>query len=212
MGERLLLRALRSGKSRTVILRGKKLQCIPQTLAKLSLLRVLDLRDNLISHLGPGFSSLTQGLCRLRKLKILDLAGNQIHVFPSAMQELQLQELYCEENPLLQKRPLYATQIEEVWTLKEITARFIMDQLDENDSVIKNSIKYYPEARNMLSQGKECPVCGKHFLSIWLECVYFQTPNQNMKISKNANCLPIKTLLCSYTCFKNRGPGIYGIV
>lgn len=34
------------------------------------------------------------------------------------MADLQLEELYCEDNPLLQKHPVHAVQEEDILTLK----------------------------------------------------------------------------------------------
>ena len=44
---------------------------------------------------------------------------------------LPLKELYCEENPLLQHVPVHSVQEEEVLSLKEYTARYVMKELKD---------------------------------------------------------------------------------
>nr|XP_048697143.1 leucine-rich repeat-containing protein 69 isoform X2 [Caretta caretta] len=177
---------------------------VPEEIGYMTNLRMLCLSRNQIGVLPDG-------LCKLRKLRILDVAGNKIQIFPIAMEDLMLMELYCEDNPLLQKQPVSAIQEEEVWSLKEIVARFIFSQLTKEDSILHTAVKKNLEACNILSKKQECAQCGQGFLNTWLECVRFVNVGQKMKISRNVHLLPVRTLLCSYKCFNHPGHGFFGI-
>ncbi|XP_063112939.1 leucine-rich repeat-containing protein 69 isoform X2 [Cavia porcellus] len=188
MAERLLIGALKGGKNTKIVtLNGKKMTKMPSTLAKLPGLKTLDLYNNLIPKACPEISALTQ------------------------FQNLKLREFYCEDNPLFLKRPFVAEQREVIWSLKEITSRFVMNELAKNNPILMDAIEQYPEVRNIISEGKNCAICGKFFLTIWLECVHFVPPSKNWKISKNLQLVPLRVLLCSYKCFNQRDPEIFGI-
>lgn len=62
-------------------------------------------------------------------LKVLDVAANELRIFPTETEELPLVELHCEENPLLSHLPVHSVQEEEVLSLKEVVARYVMTQL-----------------------------------------------------------------------------------
>ncbi|XP_049975288.1 leucine-rich repeat-containing protein 69 [Alexandromys fortis] len=158
-----------------------------------------------------NIEALPEGLCRLKKLRILDIAGNVIQIFPAGFQNLKLREFYCEGNPLFLMRPIIATQPKDVWTLREIAARFVLGQLEEKNHLIMNAIEHYPETKDKLSKARRCVLCRKPFLSEWLECVQFVSPSKNWKISRNLHLIPLRILLCSYQCFGRRGPNLFGI-
>uniref|UniRef100_A0A8C6QVR8 Leucine rich repeat containing 69 n=1 Tax=Nannospalax galili TaxID=1026970 RepID=A0A8C6QVR8_NANGA len=181
-----------------------QLMYIPEEIKFLQKLKQLFLvRNNL--------EALPEGLCQLKNLKILDIAGNVIQIFPQGFQNLKLREFYCEGNPLFLKRPITTTQPKDIWTLWEITARFIIRELEENNPFLMNAIECHPEAREKISQAKQCAICKKPFLSEWLECVQFVSPSKNWKISKNLQLIPLQILLCSYQCFDQRGPDLFEI-
>ncbi|XP_005362386.1 leucine-rich repeat-containing protein 69 [Microtus ochrogaster] len=158
-----------------------------------------------------NIEALPEGLCHLKKLRILDIAGNVIQIFPAGFQNLKLREFYCEGNPLFLKRPITAIRPKDVWTLREIAARFVLGQLDKKNHLIMNAIERYPETKDKLSKARRCPLCRKPFLSEWLECVRFVSPSKNWKISRNLHLIPLRILLCSYQCFDRRGPNLFGI-
>lgn len=61
MAERLLVRALKGGKSAKIVtLSGKKITKMPSILEKLPGLKTLDLQNNLIPKVCPEISILTQ--------------------------------------------------------------------------------------------------------------------------------------------------------
>nr|XP_017196923.1 leucine-rich repeat-containing protein 69 isoform X1 [Oryctolagus cuniculus] len=182
-----------------------KLICIPEEIKFLKKLQKLFLVRN-------NIEALPQGLCDLEKLRILDVAGNIIQVFPSKFQNLKLSEFYCEENPLLLKKPIVTVQQEDVWSLQEIASRFVMNQLSEDNSLLAQAVELYPQIRNIISRGKKCAICGKSFLTVWLECVQFSPPSKNWKISRNLQLIPLQVLVCSYKCFTQRGANLFGIV
>uniref|UniRef100_A0A8D2ADN0 Leucine rich repeat containing 69 n=1 Tax=Sciurus vulgaris TaxID=55149 RepID=A0A8D2ADN0_SCIVU len=188
MAEKLLLRAIKGGKNTHIItLSGKKIIKIPSTLEKLPDLKTLYLQNNLISKVCPEISALTQ------------------------FHNLKLTEFYCEENPLFLKQPTVALQQEDIWSLQEITSRYVMNQLAGKHPFLTRAIEHYPEVRNLISQAKKCPICGKFFLSIWLECVRFVPPPKKWKISRNLQLVPLQVLICSYKCFNRRDPDLFGI-
>ncbi|KAM5157780.1 leucine-rich repeat-containing protein 69 [Mantella aurantiaca] len=183
---------------------NNQLETLPEQIGYLTSLKELYVfRNNLIA--------LPEGLCRLRKLRILDVAGNQIQSFPSRMHEVPLQELHCEENPLLRREPVSAIQDEEILPLKEIAARFILNHVQDRDSLLRELIQHYPEAKAILSSRNVCALCGKWFLDMWLECVKFVDIKKKMKISGNLQLLPVKILLCSYKCFNQRRSDTFGV-
>ncbi|XP_075406729.1 leucine-rich repeat-containing protein 69 isoform X2 [Tenrec ecaudatus] len=188
MAERLLIRALRGGKrTKIVTLIGKKIKKMPSTLEKLSGLKTLYLQNNLIPKVCPEIRALTQ------------------------FQKLKLREFYCEGNPLLRKQPIYAVEKEEIWSLQEIASRLIMNQLAEKDSLLMQAVACYPQIRNLISRRKECAICGKYFLTMWLECVQFVPPSKSWNISRNIEVMPLQILICSYKCFSQRGSDLFGI-
>ncbi|XP_077208054.1 leucine-rich repeat-containing protein 69 isoform X1 [Paroedura picta] len=185
-------------------LNHNSLTALPEEIGHLTKLKILSLSRNRIEELPDG-------LCKMVSLQVLDLAGNNIHIFPTAMQDLDLVELYCEGNPLLQKIPVSAIQEEDILTLKEITARFILAQLKSNNRSLNRAIKENTEAEKMLSQKRHCAQCGYGFLNMWLECVQFVDVKQRMKTSRNLHLLPVRILLCSYKCFNLHDEGLFGI-
>ncbi|XP_069847142.1 leucine-rich repeat-containing protein 69 isoform X2 [Dipodomys merriami] len=180
-----------------------QLTSIPRQLCFLKNLSELCLNYNQLSCIPEDIKYLT-------KLQRLSLARNNIEFLPE-FQDLKLQEFYCEENPLFQKQPIIADQQEDLWNLREITARFIMNQLEEKNSFIMHAIEEYPDIKDKISKGKRCVICGKSFLTTWLECVQFVSPSKAWKISKNLKLIPLQVLLCSQKCFCERGPNIFGI-
>uniref|UniRef100_A0A2K5XD63 Leucine rich repeat containing 69 n=1 Tax=Mandrillus leucophaeus TaxID=9568 RepID=A0A2K5XD63_MANLE len=188
MTERLLIKALSGGKNTKIItLNGKKMTKMPSALGKLPGLKTLVLQNNLIPKVCPELHTLTQ------------------------FQDLKLREFYCEGNPLFLKQPVISTQRENVWSLQEITSRFVMNQLAENNPFLMDGIERYPQVRSMISQGKTCAICGQHFITVWLECVRFVSPPKDWKISKNLQLVPLRVLICSYKCFTQRDPNLFGI-
>ncbi|XP_049710473.1 leucine-rich repeat-containing protein 69 isoform X2 [Elephas maximus indicus] len=188
MAERLLVGALKGGKNTKIVtLNGKKITKMPSALEKLSGLKILALQNNLIPKVCPEISALTQ------------------------FQNLKLKEFYCEENPLLLRQPVHAVIQDEVWSLQEIASRFVMNQLAENNPLLMQAVEHYPQIKDIISRGKECAICGKSFVTTWLECVEFVPPSKNWKISRNLQLIPLQMLICSYKCFNHRGPDLFGI-
>ncbi|XP_045871544.1 leucine-rich repeat-containing protein 69 isoform X2 [Meles meles] len=188
MSERLLVRALKGGENTKIItLNGKKLTKMPSALEKLPSLKTLDLQNNQIPKVCPEISTLTQ------------------------FQNLKLKEFYCEGNPLFLRQPVNAVQQEDAWSLQEITSRFIMNELAGKNPFIMHVIEQHPQVRSIISQRRKCAICGNYFLTIWLECVEFVPPPKNWKISRNLQLVPLRILICSYKCFNQRGPNLFGI-
>ncbi|XP_037358584.1 leucine-rich repeat-containing protein 69 isoform X2 [Talpa occidentalis] len=92
MAEKLLIRALKGGKStRIITLNGKKMKKMPSALEKLTHLKTLNLQNNLIPKVCPELTTLNLGNNLLKEvpkemkylisLKKLHLFGNKIHSF-----------------------------------------------------------------------------------------------------------------------------------
>ncbi|XP_039593403.1 leucine-rich repeat-containing protein 69 isoform X2 [Polypterus senegalus] len=208
-------------------LRNNKIENIPVELCSLSKLSELHLTSNKLTtiprelrlltnltqlHLARNqISELPESLYKLRKLRILDVAGNLLKFFPVNFNELMLEELYCEDNPFLQKEPVESIQQEEVLSLKEIAARFVMKELRNRQSCIQDLIAHYPLVKSLLSQGGRCALCGQGFLNIWLECVKFVNLKKNFVALSRNHVIPVRVLLCSYNCFNQQGHGYYGV-
>uniref|UniRef100_A0A673V5D8 Leucine rich repeat containing 69 n=1 Tax=Suricata suricatta TaxID=37032 RepID=A0A673V5D8_SURSU len=188
MTEKMLVRALKGGKNtRIVTLNGKKITKMPSVLDKLPGLKTLDLQNNQIPKVCSEISTLTQ------------------------FQNLKLREFYCEGNPLFLKEPVTAVQQDDAWSLQEITSRFIMNELAKKNPLVMQAIARHPLVKNIISQRRKCGLCGKYFLKIWLECVEFVRPSKRWKISGNLQLVPLQILICSYKCFNQRGPNLFGI-
>jgi len=181
-----------------------KLQRLPDKIAFLKDLKKLRARKNMITELP-------EGLLQCSKLEILDIAANCIKSFPNEILKLSLQELHCEENNLLKHLPVHSIQQQEVLTLKEQVARFILLQLKQSDSVLKKQIKYFPELGDQLNLGSVCIVCGRPFLDTWLECVQFIHSQKMLHTKNNAGIIPITSHLCSYQCFNQPDHDFFAI-
>lgn len=53
-----------------------------------------------------------------------------------------------------------------------------MNQLAEKNPFLMQAIAWYPQVRNTISRGRKCTICGKSFLTTWLECVEFVPPSK----------------------------------
>ncbi|XP_029416745.1 leucine-rich repeat-containing protein 69 [Nannospalax galili] len=136
----------------------------------------------------------------LQKLKQLFLVRNNLEALPEGLCQLKNLKILDIAGNVIQ-----------IFPQGEITARFIIRELEENNPFLMNAIECHPEAREKISQAKQCAICKKPFLSEWLECVQFVSPSKNWKISKNLQLIPLQILLCSYQCFDQRGPDLFEI-
>ncbi|ROK35823.1 Leucine-rich repeat-containing protein 69 [Anabarilius grahami] len=135
------------------------------------------------THVSPtgGASGLSQvavhlhgnGALGWKNLKILDVAGNRLSVFPVGFQFLTLEELFFEGNSLVQFTLMESIQEKEVLSLKELSARLILQESTNRFSVVSRALPTYPELQDMLSQWGQCVLCSQPFLTTWLECVHF---------------------------------------
>ncbi|XP_030045599.1 leucine-rich repeat-containing protein 69 [Microcaecilia unicolor] len=137
-------------------------------------------------------SELPEKLCELKNLKILDVAGNQIQSFPTAIENLPLREFYYEENPLLVKKTFVTGYNEEVLSLREMAARYILNYTENRHHFLQIAIRKYPEVWNILSNKNVCTVCGSEFLTRWLECVKFMDMKKVIKQTSNMRLITIK--------------------
>ncbi|KAI8481676.1 PREDICTED: leucine-rich repeat-containing protein 69-like [Branchiostoma belcheri] len=180
------------------------LQGLPLEIGYLTGLTKLHLQRNRIKELP-------EGLGKLLKLTYLDVAGNELRIFPTELGKLPIRELYCEENPLLSFAPVHSVQEEEVLALKEIAARFVMNELKDRFSYMRKAIRHYPAIREMLAQASRCAMCDEAFLNTWLECVHFIDVRKDLKTKNYVGTIPVRALLCSYKCFNRKDHHFYGV-
>ncbi|XP_036597595.1 leucine-rich repeat-containing protein 69 [Trichosurus vulpecula] len=179
-----------------------QLVSIPKEFKTMENLRKLSLARNLI-YVFPMV------LCSMSNLKILDIAGNLIQVLPRKIRQMRLREFYCEENPFLKRLPIFVQQREEVLPLKEIAARFIMNEISEEDPLYQRTVACYPEILEILANKRKCMLCGKCVLSSGIDSVIFMPPMKNWKTSVDVKEIPLETVMCSLTCFENRAPHLF---
>merc|ERR1719402_615483 len=154
---------------------------------------------------------LPDGLCKCSNLEVVDVSANKLRLFPAHLLRLRLKELYCEENNLLKHLPVHAIQQEEILPLKEMAARLVIEKVRDPTSKIRDHIQFFPGLAEMLSSADDCVVCGGPYLNTWLECVQFLDSRKVLKTRSNAGILPIRGILCSYTCFNSPNHDFYGI-
>ncbi|KAI8791005.1 leucine-rich repeat-containing protein 69-like [Biomphalaria glabrata] len=183
---------------------GNKLISLPLEFGYLINLEKLFLQQNKIRELP-------ESLGKCYKLHYLDVAANELRIFPTELTNLPLTELFCEENPLLQNVPVHSVQEEEILSLKELCARFVMEELKDRLSPLRKALRYYPDVRYMLTQSSKCAVCSHAFLNTWLECVRFIDAKKDLKLGSCSGSIPVRALLCSYKCFNAAGHGFFGV-
>ncbi|KAG5264520.1 hypothetical protein AALO_G00255150 [Alosa alosa] len=184
-------------------LNNNKVSSLPPVLGRLSNLRKLYLARNNLYELPEGISG-------CKSLRILDVAGNLLTMFPTDFGFLALEELLCEGNSLVHAELMTSVQEIEVLSLKELAAREVLMEKRNQCSVVHRTLPLYPELVSMLSQWGWCAVCHKPFLTTWLECVQFVNLKKDMGMKRNLT-VPVRAVLCSYTCFNEKGHSYYGI-
>lgn len=183
-----------------------RLVSLPEEFGKLWRLKHLILHKNRLQELPASIIDCTS-------LTILDVACNELRTFPPEFECLPLQSFHYECNPLLELKPVDSVQEEEVFALKEIVARFIMNEIKNDDPKVWQNIIASPEMRTILNEGSQCALCGGFLLNTWLECVKFVTTQKGFKLSSSSSAstlMPINARLCSYKCFRKKH-NFYGI-
>ncbi|CAM4632403.1 unnamed protein product [Leuciscus chuanchicus] len=151
-----------------------------------------------------------EGALGWKNLKILDVAGNFLSVFPVGFQFLTLDELFFEGNSLVQFTLMESIQEKEVLTLKELSARLILQESTNSFSVVSRALPMYPDLQDVLSHWGQCDLCSQPFLTTWLECVQFINTKKHMGM-KSSQSVPVRVLLCSYDCFNRDDHQYYGL-
>uniref|UniRef100_A0A4X2JPL6 Leucine rich repeat containing 69 n=1 Tax=Vombatus ursinus TaxID=29139 RepID=A0A4X2JPL6_VOMUR len=194
---------------KSLSLNNNQLTDIPKELCSLACLSEIQLNYNQIVSIPEEFKS-------MKNLRKLSLARNLIEVFPmvSKVSKLTsllyliitfilfykiwwmgLSEFYCEENPFLKRLPIFVEQKEEVLPLKEIAARYVMNQISEEDPLYQRYVARYPEILEILANDRECVSCGQCILSSGIDCVTFISP---MKVNY-AFCMNLNGILLFFS-------------
>ncbi|KAG7458135.1 hypothetical protein MATL_G00234900 [Megalops atlanticus] len=210
----------------TLSLTDNKLEVIPAEISFLEKLTEINLTNNNLVSLPQQLYSLPQltklyvaknhlkelpeGILRLSKLRVLDVAGNRLTMFPMDFQFLHLEELFCEGNSFVQHELVESVQEMEVLYLKELAARLVLAECRRRPSFFCEALRLYPALADVLSQGGSCALCSQRFLTTWLECVQFVSLRKDMKM-KSSQTVPVRVLLCSYSCFNRSGHMYYGV-
>ncbi|XP_069032589.1 leucine-rich repeat-containing protein 69 [Embiotoca jacksoni] len=155
-------------------------------------------------------TTLPEGITALAKLQVLDVAGNNLSMFPVQFHLLPLKELYCEGNRFVQHELMQSEQQAEVLPLKELVARFVLQQDRNRFSLVHMMLPHYPCLMTLLGNGSRCVVCRGPFLTTWLECVHFINLKKDMKM-RCFLTIPVRALLCSYKCFNAEEHNYYGV-
>ncbi|XP_026202870.1 leucine-rich repeat-containing protein 69 [Anabas testudineus] len=203
-----------------------KLEEVPDELGLLTELSEINLTSNQLSFLPKQLyqckdltklhvarnklTSLPEGIRALTKLQVVDVAGNKLSMFPIEFHLLPLKELYCEGNRFVRCEPVSSVQNVEVLTLKELVARFVLSEDRNRSSLVHRMLPHYPSLSALLASGSCCAVCLGPFLTTWLECVHFVNLRKDMKMRRSLT-IPVRALLCSYTCFNRKGQVYYGV-
>ncbi|XP_061598320.1 leucine-rich repeat-containing protein 69 [Cololabis saira] len=183
-------------------LTSNKLSCLPQQLYCCRELRKLYVARNKLT-------SLPEGITALAKLQVLDVAGNKLSMFPVEFHLLPLKELHCEGNKFVQCEPVPSLPYS-VLTLKELVARFILQENRDRSSLIHMTLPHYPSLNSLLDSSSYCALCHTPVFSTWLNCVHFI----NLKRDMNIRCsltIPVRALLCSQKCFNAGGYSYCGV-
>ncbi|KAJ8334299.1 hypothetical protein SKAU_G00399380 [Synaphobranchus kaupii] len=125
-------------------------------------------------------------------------------------QLVRLEELYYEANAFIQYELVQSVQEMEVLSLKEQAARLILMESQSECSLLHRALALHPAVADMLSLAGRCAVCSQAFLTTWLECVQFVNLKKDMKM-RNSQSIPVRVLLCSYSCFNQSGHMYYGV-
>ncbi|XP_034560874.1 leucine-rich repeat-containing protein 69 isoform X2 [Notolabrus celidotus] len=181
----------------------KSLSRLPQQLYQCKELTKLHVARNNLTSL-PG------GIQALSKLQVLDVAGNKLSMFPVEFHQLHLKELYFEDNRFVCCEPLPSVQDVEVLTLKELVARFVLQEDRNRSSLIHRMLPFYPSLVALLANNSYCVICLSPFLTTWLECVHFISLKKDMKM-RSSQTIPVRAPLCSYKCLNTNGHSYYGV-
>ncbi|KAG9355504.1 hypothetical protein JZ751_000342 [Albula glossodonta] len=94
--------------------------------------------------------------------------------------------------------------------LEEQAARLILMDSRKECSLLREALQLRPALAAILSHGGSCALCSQAFLTTWLECVQFISLRKDMKVS-GPQSVPVRALLCSYSCFNQSGHMYYGV-
>uniref|UniRef100_A0AAV2KB07 Disease resistance R13L4/SHOC-2-like LRR domain-containing protein n=1 Tax=Knipowitschia caucasica TaxID=637954 RepID=A0AAV2KB07_KNICA len=179
------------------------LSALPQEMYHCKLLSKIYLARNQLDTLPEGIQALT-------KLQVLDVAGNKLSMFPAEFHQLRLKELYCEGNKFVQCDPKPSVLGQEVVSLKELVARFVLHEDRNKSSLIHKTLPNYPNCVTLLAKSCYCTSCLRPILTTWLECVLFI--NLKVKNKKKSLTVPVRALLCSSKCFNSGDKVYYSVV
>nr|XP_020828544.1 leucine-rich repeat-containing protein 69 isoform X4 [Phascolarctos cinereus] len=143
---------------KSLSLNNNQLTDIPKELCSLACLSEIQLNYNQIVSIPEEFKS-------MKNLRKLSLARNLIDVFPMVLCSLRNLKTLDIAGNFIQMLPK-----------NEIAARYIMNQISEEDPLYQRYVTRYPEILEILANDRECVSCGKCILSSGIDCVIFISP------------------------------------
>ncbi|XP_037549060.1 leucine-rich repeat-containing protein 69 [Nematolebias whitei] len=208
-------------------LQNNKLEELPREVGYLTKLRELNLTFNKLSWLPlqlyqcreltklhaarNQLTSLPDGIVALDKLQVLDVAGNRLSMFPVEFHLLPLKELHCESNRLVKREPVLSLPNPDVLSLKELVARFVLQEDQNKFSLVHMMLPRYPDVSALLTSSSSCAFCQHPFLTTRLECVHFVNLKKDMNL-RSSLTVPVRAFLCSHKCLNSDGHSYYGVV
>ncbi|ELW47553.1 Leucine-rich repeat-containing protein 69 [Tupaia chinensis] len=227
MVERLLIKALQGGENTKIMtFTGKKIKKMPSTLEKLPALKTLDLQNNLIPEVCPEIRTLTQltslnlgnnlleavpeELKYLVSLRKLHLFGNRICRFASGVCGRLKSLVYMSINH--NQLAIIPTELCSLLNLVEL-------QLNYNQVIyIPEEIKFLKDLQKLLLARNNikalpntfCDLENLRILDIAGNLIQMFPPG-NCKVSRNLQLVPVQILICSYRCFMQRSPNVFGV-
>uniref|UniRef100_A0AAY5EJI6 Leucine rich repeat containing 69 n=1 Tax=Electrophorus electricus TaxID=8005 RepID=A0AAY5EJI6_ELEEL len=180
---------------------------IPAVLKRLNSLKKLYLFGNKISSLHPDIleglpnlrlKEIPAELGLLKKLTEINLNNNKLTEIPQQLYNLtQLRKLHLARNNLTDLPEVGCTLVSSTQLFQILHCQSMM--------VTENLNKL-----SVVSRALSCALCLQPFLTTWVECVQFINLQKDMGIKRSQN-IPVRVLLCSYSCFNKSGHSYYGV-
>ncbi|XP_014783183.1 leucine-rich repeat-containing protein 69 isoform X1 [Octopus bimaculoides] len=174
-----------------------RLVTLPVNLGSLQNLKELHAHRNHLQEL-PG------SISKCIHLTVLDVASNNLNIFPVEFDKLHLKRFHYECNPLLQSDLNPSYRDADIFPLKELVVRFVMNEMKRHYPMLWNSMIERKEIQQIVEKGNHCVICNGFHLHIHFSCVTFFNAKKRLKTQTPKGPIPMQILLCSSQCFKSK--------